>query len=81
MNKEEFYNRCYEILGVGEEYKDIQYNQRRTNRWGPRQPGNGRYPGFGLIRWFSENNIHLISSSGSKVFDSPEALFDYIETL
>lgn len=92
MTKEEFYRKCSEILGVDIPYKEInltpkvdwetgQLIQRTTlaSRWSGREPGNGRVPGFGLIRWYSEIQIHVnlvAPYSISKVFASPDAVFD-----
>jgi len=72
MNKEEFFNECAKILGTEHNYVDLKplkrYNRitgkmtqtgSAYTRWGPRIPGNGRFPGFGLIRVFGPTNIFV----------------------
>lgn len=59
MDKQEFYEKCEDILSSGHEYQEIWKNTRRSGRWGPRQPGNGRFKGYGLIRWFSADVVHI----------------------
>lgn len=79
--KEKFYNDCADLLETSYEFVKIIPNTRRSGRWGPRQPGNGRFPGFGLIRWFSAKviHVHLINPvQVDKVFDSAETALDYI---
>lgn len=71
MKIDEFYEECGKILGVSTEYKEQKlYNKfdretgqkykvpTRGNRWGGREPGNGRFPKRGLIRVFG-NSIHI----------------------
>ena len=63
MTEEEFYKKIGEILQCDTAYKDNKpspYYNRHTNkiesamtkasRWGGREPGNGRYPGKGIVR-------------------------------
>jgi hypothetical protein len=52
-----FYTRCAELLGAETTYKP--WFGRPPNRWNNRAPGNGRYPGFGMIRRFGDNAIHV----------------------
>ena len=52
-----FYTRCAEILGCDHNYRP--WNGRPPNRWNNRTPGNGRFPGYGTIRRFSSNAIHV----------------------
>ena len=52
-----FYARCAELLGCDHTYR--QWVGRPPNRWNNRNPGNGRYPGFGTIRRFGDNAIHV----------------------
>lgn len=71
MNKKEFYEKCAEIIGVTSEYtarKSLRRYNRETdqyydtgkfnNRWGGREPGNGRFPGVGTIRDYG-STIHI----------------------
>lgn len=81
MNKEEFYQKCSEILDIEHKFKTIWKNERRSGRWGPREPGNGRFPGFGLIRWFGPNYIHMTGKGINKSFTSPENALEYLSKL
>jgi len=56
MNKTDFYMTCDVLLG--QTHEPPKYYRKR-GRWGPREPGSGRYNGFGLIRYFSSNLVHL----------------------
>lgn len=47
--REEFYQRCSEILGIEHEY---HVPVARRTRWNTRNLGNGRFPGYGLIQCF-----------------------------
>ena len=61
--EENFYRLCAEILGTEHQYRDgvprpkwsgvtneMYTPSTRATRWGGREPGNGRFPGFGSIR-------------------------------
>lgn len=56
----EFYNKCAEILGTTYDCKEFPWKYR--TRWNNRVPGSGRFPGFGLIRRFNQNLIHVALS-------------------
>ena len=71
MKIDEFYRECEDILGVKTKYKEQKlYNKvdretgeiykvpTRATRWGGREPGNGRFPGRGMIRVFG-STIHV----------------------
>lgn len=71
MKIAEFYRACEDILGTKTEYKEqklyIKFDREtgkpykiltRATRWGGREPGNGRFPGNGLIRVFG-TQIHV----------------------
>ena len=58
-----FYGDCADLLGTECEYRDhlpgpkvdretgvVYTPPTRASRWGGREPGNGRFKGFGLIR-------------------------------
>ncbi len=62
-----FYNRCAELLGTEHYYVNSEPIQKinwrtgefytpatRATRWGGRGAGNGRFPGFGMIRLFGD---------------------------
>lgn len=75
--KEVFYARCGEILGIEHNWNTPV---KRRNRWNARFLGNGRYPGFGLIRCYG-NNIMVISKRGTRMFDSCDAVYEFLETM
>lgn len=56
MDKREFYERCDALLG--QEHAPPT-TLRYRGRWGPREPGSGRYEGYGLIRWFGPRLVHV----------------------
>lgn len=58
MDKIEFYAEC-DRLFEQEHPVPVQIKYRRTGRWGPRTPGSGRFEGFGLVRWFNPNTVHM----------------------
>lgn len=75
MTKEEFWMLCDSILGI-QTQKPI--NIRRRTRWNNREPGSGRYPGIGLIRYYSSEIIHITTHDENKTFSS---CYDAIEFL
>lgn len=72
MNNIDFYKRCSDIVGIETEItvhtprmkkfdkngKEI-FRPRHITRWNNRKPGNGRFPGLGIIRAFSAGQIHI----------------------
>ena len=52
----QFYQRCAEILQTSH---DFSKKYSRPTRWNHRASGNGRFPGWGTIRWFNRYNIYL----------------------
>lgn len=54
MNEEDFSRECAAILGADDLYRARTF-ARRT-RWNNRDPGNGRFPGFGTIRMFAPHS-------------------------
>lgn len=84
MEKEQFYQLCAVALGTTHEYKNINYTRRRTNRWGPREPGNGRFPDFGIIRWYGPTLIQVnlvYPESINRTFGSPFAVLEFLKSL
>ena len=73
--KKEFYARCSEILGIEHEWNDPV--PRRT-RWNNRVIGNGRFPGFGLIRFY-DKQIMVTSKRGTRMFKTCDAVYEYLE--
>ncbi len=96
MTKKAFYDTCAAILGVSHQYVDksppIRFALRdltsyrpptRASRWGDREPGNGRFQGFGLARMFATSCVQLILTrpvSINRTFDNPEAAIVFLRT-
>lgn len=82
---EEFYNECAKILGSDQKFiPNIPKSRGRSGRWGPRQPGNGRFPEFGTIRIFSDTLIHMSLNKPEtivKTFDSKEKVLEFLREL
>jgi hypothetical protein len=76
-DKKAFYAQCGEILGIEHEWNDPV--PRRT-RWNARLLGNGRFPGFGLIRCFG-HVIMVTSRHGTKQFTSPDDVYIYLRVI
>ncbi len=73
--KREFYERCGEILGIAHVYnKPVP----RRNRWNNRRPGNGRFPGFGLVQCYG-SSVRVMSKRGTRMFDSYDAVYEYLQ--
>jgi hypothetical protein len=74
--KKDFYARCGEILGIEHEWNKPVF--RRT-RWNTRNIGNGRFPGFGLIRCFGNNIMVTTKARDTQMFSSCDAVYKYLE--
>jgi len=71
MDKREFYAAVAAKLGVEDTYVELLPYRRR---WGQRKLGNGRYEGYGLVRWYSENFITVTPEGCStSVFKDAES--------
>lgn len=55
-NDADFYRECAKILGTSYECEGFPYHYR--TRWNNRAAGNGRFPGYGLIRLFG-NQVQI----------------------
>ena len=73
--KKIFYERCAEILEIDHDWSEPV---RKRTRWNNRKIGNGRFPGFGLVQSFGERSFRVVSKSGTKMFSSAEAVYDYL---
>ena len=73
--KEEFYNRCADILHIQHEFVTPV---PRRNRWNTRRKGNGRYPNFGLVQCFG-SSVRVISKRGTRMFNSYDEVYKYLE--
>ena len=80
MEKIEFYAACDRLLG--QTHPEPKTYSRR-GRWGPREPGSGRYEGYGLIRWISPNVIHLALRHPRMIqkFSTPEEVLKLLATI
>lgn len=56
-SKEDFYRTCAELLGAVHEFRPWTHDG--PNRWNNRHAGNGRFPGFGVIRIFGPNLVQF----------------------
>jgi len=75
---ENFYGECAKIFDTEHQYRDgvprskvnrdceIYTPCTRATRWGGRSPGNGRFPGFGLIRVFG-TVVHISIHTPKKI--------------
>lgn len=58
MNAQEFYDAVAAIFNETHDYVPPPSGALKK-RWGPRTPGNGRFPGRGIVRFFSPTVIHV----------------------
>jgi len=80
MNKEmteveRFYQDVSDLLGIESNYEYNPYTRGGTyrTRWNNRAPGNGRFEGYGLIRFFGPNVIHVALNNPvhmNRIFES-----------
>lgn len=90
MELEDFYTRCAELLNTTHEFsaptRAVSYphhsggirNITKT-RWNFRHPGNGRFPGHGLVRAFGENvQVNLYDPVLVGQYESRQAALDAI---
>lgn len=75
--REEFYNRCAEILAIRHEFV---VPVRRRNRWNTRRLGNGRFEGFGLIRCHGACVV-VTTKSGTRVYKTYQDVYDVLESI
>ena len=91
-SEEDFYSECAEILGTEHQYRDdaprpkvdrdgnVYTPMTKATRWGGREPGNGRFPGFGIIRLFgSVVQVQLTEPKRlSGIFNSKEEALSFL---
>lgn len=76
-NSARFYEECSNILGLI--HNHVEPVPKR-NRWNNRTPGNGRYEGYGLIRFYNSELIHVqFASKGSGIFKSEDEVFEFLK--
>lgn len=72
--KQAFYERCAQILGIEHVYN---VPVPRRNRWNTRRLGNGRYPGFGLVQCFGDG-ARVMSKHGTRMFKTYDEVYEYL---
>jgi len=77
MSVEQFYQDVADLLGVDSSYRYNKFTVGGTylTRWNNRKPGNGRFEGFGLVRFFGPESIHVAINKPvyhNKVYASAE---------
>jgi hypothetical protein len=91
-DEEDFYSECAKILGTEHIYRDcvprprisrdgIEYTpMTKATRWGGREPGNGRFPGFGFIRLFGNMVQVQITNPArlSGIFNNKEEALSFL---
>jgi hypothetical protein len=81
---EAFYQDVSDLLGIKSnyEYDAITHGGQYRTRWNNRKPGNGRFEGFGIIRYFSESCIHVALNQPIAVhgiFESKQDVLDFLK--
>jgi len=76
---EQFYQDVSDLLGIENKYEYNRYTVGGTyrTRWNNRKPGNGRFEGFGIIRFFGPQMIHVAINKPCYLcgtFDSTDAV-------
>ena len=81
QQKQDFYSTCAEILQTNHQYVPGLTTYR--TRWNDRDPGNGRFPGFGTIRWFGPTAMHVASMDPpiNRSFSSEQEVYDFLSLL
>jgi hypothetical protein len=59
IDKIEFYAECDRLFGQTHAPPRTTPWRGRTGRWGPRDPGAGRFEGYGIVRWFNSRTVHV----------------------
>lgn len=70
-----FYQDVSDLLGIENNYRYDAYTVggKYRTRWNNRKPGNGRFEGYGLIRFFGPDVIHVAINnpvSINRIFNS-----------
>lgn len=75
---EGFYQSVAEMLQCDGHYREFPFGRR--TRWNNRSPGNGRFPGHGLVRYFGPSviQVSLINPPVSGLFGDPESALEAI---
>lgn len=80
MTEADFYLKIADLLGV--EYFYSPPLGKKT-RWNNRDPGNGRFPGRGLVRRYNSTfiHVHLFKPAMIGIYTSEDAVLDKIKLL
>lgn len=77
--KKEFYEKCADILDTAHVWREPV---KKRTRWNTRLDGNGRYPGYGVIRWFHPNAIHVAfhhpKPGVSRMFTNEDDVYSFL---
>jgi hypothetical protein len=95
--EEAFYRECAVILGITTDYvasrpasyysaydEKVVTRSTRATRFTHRAPGNGRYVGYGVIRMFSPDMIHVALTQPklvNQIFTSLEEALAFLREL
>lgn len=81
---EQFYQDVAELLGVDSNYEYNRYTHggKYRTRWNNRTPGNGRFEGYGLVRFFGPSCIQVVLHKPviiNRVFNSTEEVLEALK--
>ena len=79
--EEGFYQQIADLLGIEHNYVTPHY---RLTRWNNRKPGNGRFPGFGVVRVYGPTVVHMMLTSPVSInrqFTSMDSALDHLRKL
>lgn len=75
-----FYLECARLLKT--DHLGQPFTHYKRTRWNNRTPGQGRFPGRGIIRVFgSQVHIALTDPPIHKICDSQDECLDFLKTL
>lgn len=88
-----FYERVATVLETTHKYVDLEPQKRFGRdfeeympdtvytRWGPRIPGNGRFAGVGIVKYFTESAIQVMFHDPTlvKTFGSEDSAIEAIK--
>lgn len=79
-----FYQDVSDLLGIPNNYEYNPYTVggKYRTRWNNRAPGNGRFEGYGLIRFFGPSMIHVAINKPiylSGTFSSKQEVLDALK--
>jgi hypothetical protein len=91
---ERFYGACARLLGADHVWREARPHLKvdrvtgtiwrpltRAGRWSGREPGNGRFEGYGLIRLFGPERVHMLLRrplAVNRFFESRDEALDFL---